>query len=112
MGGASALGYEQMPLRAFIFVGVGNNFATKWGAVAGILVGAAVVTYLTVMGLTLRPIFPSLGSVGDISVGVIALLANVVVLVAVSLAIRTTMTTDKAGASPDPALKASRRGRS
>ncbi len=72
MGGASALGYEQMPLRAFIFVGVGNNFATKWGAVAGILAGAAVVTYLTVMGLTLRPIFPSLGSVGDISVGVIS----------------------------------------
>ncbi len=64
------------------------------------------------MALTLRTIFPSLGSVGDINVGVMALLANVVVLVAVSLATRTTMTTDKAGASPDPALKASRRGRS
>jgi hypothetical protein len=25
MGGASALGYEQMTLRAFIFVGVGNE---------------------------------------------------------------------------------------
>jgi hypothetical protein len=70
------------------------------------------VTYLTVMELTLRAIFPSLGSMGDINVGVIALLANAVVLVAVSLATRTTMTTGKAGASPDPTLRASRRGRS
>ena len=46
------------------------------------------------MELTLRTIFPSLGSIGDINVGVLALLANVIVLVAVSLATRTTMTTD------------------
>ena len=134
MGGASALGYEQMPIRAFIFVGVGNekcmadyvaqllpsllfsltanNFATKWGAAAGILVGVAIVTHLTLTGLTLRAIFPSLGSLGDFNIGIVALLANVVVLVAVSLTTRTSTATDKAGASPDLTLKASRRGRS
>jgi Na+/proline symporter len=122
MGGASALGYEQTTLRAFIF-GVGNekcmadyatqrlssllfsltvnNFATKWGAAAGILVCVTIATYLTVTGFTLRALFLSLGSLGDINVGVIALLANVVVLVAVSLTTRTTMITGEAGASPD-----------
>jgi hypothetical protein len=45
--------------------------------------------------------FPFLGSMGDINVGIVALLANVVVLVAVSLATRTSTATDKAGASPD-----------
>jgi Na+/proline symporter len=134
MDGASALGYEQTTLRAFIFVGVGNekcvadyvaqllpsmlfsltanNFATKWGAAAGILVGVAVVTYLPATGLTLRAIFPSLGSLGDFNIRIVALLANVVVLVAVSLTTRTSTATDKAGASPDLTLKASRRGRS
>ena len=133
MGGASALGYEQTILRAFIF-SVGNekcmadfaaqllpsllfsltvnNFATKWGAAAGILVGVTVVTYPTVKGLTLHALLPSLGSLGDINVSVIALLANIVVLVAVSLTTRTSTATDKAGASPDPTLKAPRRGRS
>ena len=67
------------------------------------------MTRLTVMGLTPHAIFPSLGSMGDINVGVVALLANAFVLVAVSLATRTTVATDKAGASPEPALKASRR---
>jgi hypothetical protein len=90
----------------------GEQLRNQVGRAAGILVGVAVVTYLTVMGLTLRTVFPSLGSIGDINVGVIALLAKVVVLFAVSLATRTTMTTDKARASPDPALKPSRRGRS
>ena len=83
MGGPSALGYEQ-----------------------------TILTYLTVTGLTLRAIFPSLGSLGDINVGIVAQLANVVVLVAVSLTTLTSTATDKAGASPDPFLKASRRGRS
>jgi hypothetical protein len=54
------------------------------------------------MGLTLRAIFPSLVSMGDINVGVVALLANAFVLVAVSHATRITMTTDKAGTSPIP----------
>ena len=104
--------YVVQLLPALLLSLMSNNFATKWGAAAGILVGVAIVTYLTVTGLTLRAIFPSLGSLGDIHVGVVALLANVVVLVAVSLATRTSTAIDKAGASSDPTLKASRRGRS
>lgn len=68
-----------MTLRAFIFVGVGNEEKC---------IAAPRYSRFT------------------------ALLANAFVLVDVSLATRTTMTTDKAGASPDPALKASHRGRS
>ncbi len=49
------------------------------------------------MGLTLRTIFPLLGSMGDINVGIVALLANIVVLVAVSLVIRTSTVVDEAG---------------
>lgn len=77
-------------LPAVLFSLAGNNLATKWGAAAGILVGVGIVTYLTVAGLTLRTMFPVLGSLGDINVGIVALLANVVVLVGVSLATRTT----------------------
>jgi SSS family solute:Na+ symporter len=104
--------YVAQLLPALLFSLMSNNFATKWGAGAGILVGVAIVTYLTLTGLTLRAFFPSLGSLGDINVGVIALLANVVALVAVSLATRTSTATDKAGASADPTPQASPRGRS
>jgi SSS family solute:Na+ symporter len=99
-------------LLALLFSLAGNNFATKWGAGAGIVVGVGIVTYLTITGITLRAIFPSLGSLGDINVGVVALLANVLVLVAVSLTTRTSTANDEAGASPGPTRDASRRGRS
>ena len=53
------------------------------------------------------------GDKGDTAnVGVIALLANVVVIVAVSLATRSSTATGRVGGSPDPPLKASPRGRS
>lgn len=65
-----------------------NNFVTKWGAAAGILVGVTIVTYLTVFEVKLRAVFPFLGSIGDTNVGIVALLANIIVLVAVSLATR------------------------
>ena len=55
-----------------------------------------IPTYLTVMGLTLHTIFPLLGSMGDINVGIVALLANIV-LVAVSLVTRTSTVVDEAG---------------
>ncbi len=71
------MGYEQITLRAFIFVGVRNEEKC---------IAAPSYSRFT------------------------ALVANAFVLVAVSLATRTAMTTDKVGASPDPALKASRRG--
>jgi SSS family solute:Na+ symporter len=65
-----------------------NNFVTKWGAGAGIFVGVAIVTYLEVFQIKLRAVFPFLGSVGDTNVGIVALLANIVVLVVVSFATR------------------------
>lgn len=42
--------YVTQLLPSLLFSLTANNFATKWGAVAGILVGVAVVTYLTVTG--------------------------------------------------------------
>jgi solute:Na+ symporter, SSS family len=74
-----------------------NNFVTKWGAAAGILVGVAIVTYLTVAGITLRAIFPFLGSIGDTNVGIVALVANIVVLAVVSLATRPSTVAGEAG---------------
>ncbi len=38
--------------------------------------------------IKLRAVFPVLGSLGDTNIGIVALLANIVVLVAVSLATR------------------------
>ncbi len=38
--------------------------------------------------IKLRAVFPSLGSLSDTNVGIVALLANIVVLAAVSLATR------------------------
>jgi SSS family solute:Na+ symporter len=65
-----------------------NNFATKWGAGAGILTGVAIVAYLEIFQIKLRAVFPALGSLGDTNIGIVALLANLVVLVVVSLATR------------------------
>jgi SSS family solute:Na+ symporter len=85
------LGYAYVTqlLPALLFSFMPNNFVTKWGAGAGILVGVAIVTYLEVFQIKLRAVFPFLGSVGDTNVGIVALLANIVVLVAVSFATRT-----------------------
>src|SRR5215210_94791 len=84
------LGYAYVTqlLPALLSSLMSNNFVTKWGAAAGILVGVAIVTYLTVAGVTLRAILPFLGSIGDTNVGIVALLANIIVVVAVSLATR------------------------
>ena len=85
------LGYAYVTqlLPALLFSFMPNNFVTKWGAGAGIFVGVAIVTYLEVFQIKLRVIFPFLGSLGDTNVGIVALLANTVVLVAVSFATRT-----------------------
>jgi SSS family solute:Na+ symporter len=84
------LGYAYVTqlLPALLFSLLPNNFVSKWGAGAGIVAGVAVVTYLTVFEVSLRAVFPALGGLGDTNVGIVALLANVVVLVAVSLVTR------------------------
>ena len=73
---------------ALVFSLLPNNFVTKWGAGAGVLAGVAVVAYLTVFQVKLREVFPALGSLGDTNVGIVALLINLVVMVAVSFATR------------------------
>jgi SSS family solute:Na+ symporter len=85
------LGYAYVTqlLPALLFSFMPNNFVTKWGAGAGIFVGVAIVTYLEVFQIKLRVVFQFLGSLGDTNVGIVALLANIVVLAAVSFATRT-----------------------
>ncbi len=73
---------------ALVFSLLPNNFVTKWGAAAGVLAGVAVVAVMEVGQLKLRALFPFLGSLGDTNIGIVALLVNLVVLVAVSLLTR------------------------
>ncbi|WP_420542033.1 sodium:solute symporter family protein [Rubrobacter naiadicus] len=66
-----------------------NNFVNKWGAAAGIIVGVAIVTYATVGGLGTGDLLPFLPpALADINNGVVALVANAIVTVGVSLATR------------------------
>ena len=59
--------------------------ATRGGALAGILAGEATVTYLTLSHHTMATLFPSWPAVvTDLNVGIVALVANVVVLGLVS----------------------------
>jgi len=63
-----------------------NNFVTKQGAAAGIVVGVSTVAYTTITDTTIGSLFPSLPHwLQDLNVGIIALLVNVAVMVAVSL---------------------------
>lgn len=72
---------------AVIFSLMHNNFVTKWGACAGIAVGVATVTYVTAAGTTIGELFPFLPqSLADTNIGIVALVVNFVVLVAVSFA--------------------------
>lgn len=62
---------------------------TRAGAFAGIIAGEATVAYLALSGVTLaqlRPEWPE--AVTDLNIGVVALLVNVAVTIAVSLATR------------------------
>ncbi|HEX6535611.1 MAG TPA: sodium:solute symporter family protein [Gemmatimonadaceae bacterium] len=63
--------------------------ATRQGAFAGILAGTLTVAYLTVSKATMATLFPSLPSVvTDLNIGIVAMVVNVVVLAAVSVATR------------------------
>jgi SSS family solute:Na+ symporter len=73
---------------ALLFSLMPNNLVTAWGAAAGIFVGVATVSYLTIADVKLRAVLPFLGSLGDTNIGVVALILNIVVLVVVSFATR------------------------
>lgn len=67
-----------------------RNPVTAVGAMAGILTGVVVAAVLTFTHATVGSLIPGLPqAIQDINVGIIALVANVVVLVAVSAATRT-----------------------
>jgi SSS family solute:Na+ symporter len=87
--------YAGQLLPSFLFSLLANNPATKWGAGAGMLAGVAVMTYSTATEFSLRAAFPSLGALGDVNVGVVALLVNTVVLAVVSFATRPLKTKDR-----------------
>src|SRR3712207_3230730 len=84
---------------SLVFSLMPNNFVTKYGAAAGIVVGVSVVAYVTITETTIGTLFPFLPQVvQDINVGVIALFANVVVMTVVSLATRGTIVEE----APEP----------
>src|SRR5262249_16836061 len=63
--------------------------ATTAGAIAGILTGELTVIYLPLAGSSVSSLMPAAPQlVKDLNIGVVALAANVVVLVLVSLATR------------------------
>jgi solute:Na+ symporter, SSS family len=69
-----------------IFSLMKNNFVTKQGAFAGISTGVATVAYITITGSTVGTLFPFLPqTIKDFNVGIIAMILNLIVLVAVSL---------------------------
>jgi SSS family solute:Na+ symporter len=85
---------------ALIFSLMPNNFVTKYGAAAGIVVGVAMVAYLTISESTIGTLFPFLPqAVQDINVGIIALLANAAVMAVVSLATRSAVARETPEAS-------------
>jgi SSS family solute:Na+ symporter len=66
-----------------------RNPATAPGAFAGIVTGVAITTILTFTKTTMGTMFPGLPeTIRDLNVGIIALAANVVVMVVVSAATR------------------------
>jgi SSS family solute:Na+ symporter len=61
--------------------------ATSAGVIAGLITGEAVVVWLSFGGVTLAKLFPSWPAVvTDVNVGIVALVANLAVLAAVSAA--------------------------
>ncbi|WP_342602237.1 sodium:solute symporter [Peribacillus sp. FSL E2-0159] len=71
---------------AMIFSLMRNNFVTKHGAFAGIIMGEATVAYITLSKTTIGTLFPLFPQwVKDINVGIIALTLNVIVMTVVSM---------------------------
>ncbi len=66
---------------------VRNNWATRQGAIAGIVAGVATVAAIGLTQTTIGTLFPSLpAEIKELNVGIIALAVNIAVLIPVSLA--------------------------
>jgi SSS family solute:Na+ symporter len=64
-----------------------NNWATRQGAIAGIVAGVATVAAIGLTQTTIGTLFPSLpAEIKELNVGIIALAVNIAVLIPVSLA--------------------------
>lgn len=73
-----------------------NNSINKQGAIAGIICGLAIVTYITISQSTIGTLFPSLPQAAkDLNVGIIALAVNFIVMICVSYACRNLSTEAK-----------------
>ncbi|MGQ7279721.1 sodium:solute symporter family protein [Brevibacillus thermoruber] len=77
---------------ALLFSLMKRNVVTKHGAAAGIVAGVATVAYITLSKTTVGSLFPFLPqAIQDLNVGIVALIVNVVVMMAVSLVMRNRM---------------------
>ncbi|WP_328539183.1 sodium:solute symporter family protein [Streptomyces sp. NBC_00344] len=80
---------------------------TRQGAAAGIVVGVATVAWSTISGATVGSLTPALPqAVKDLNVGIIALLLNCVVTIAVSAATREREPAHSVPAEPGPGTAA------
>lgn len=78
-----------------------RNPVTKWGAGAGMVVGTAIVTWLTLGKIAVGQILPFLPqSLHHLNVGIVALIANIAVCAIISMATRSTTTPQHAEAVP------------
>ncbi|MFY0545960.1 sodium:solute symporter family protein [Brevibacillus sp. H7] len=77
---------------ALFFSLLPRPIVNKYGAFAGITVGVLTVAYVTVTKATIGTLFPALPPfLKDLNVGIVAMLVNIVVMVAVSMATRNRM---------------------
>jgi len=65
-----------------------RNIATREGAAAGIIAGVATVASLSLTGASLHKLSWLPGEIQDLNIGIVALAVNFIVLIAVSLAMR------------------------
>ncbi|PGL69852.1 sodium:solute symporter [Bacillus sp. AFS055030] len=73
-----------------------KNFVTKQGAITGIIFGGVIVSIFDLGEKTFAQAFPHFPQlVKDLNVGIIALIINALVMVAVSLITRNSMSTNK-----------------
>ena len=92
------MGYSLVTqLAPALFLSLGDRpLATTTGAIAGILAGEAIVVCLTWSGATLAKLFPSWpAAVTDLNIGVVALVVNAAVVLAVSALTRDGSTAER-----------------